>query len=244
MAQSKLPQEEAKKPREEPKKPREEPKRSPEEPPKRLKKLLRASLVTCPHNNNKDKRFIPRRQLEIKCNAKTVARELKKLFPRRDPNSCERLASLICHGTTRNPSTISKPCFKIFAILVLINKVDLIDYFQKNSLCDDDLPFHYTSDFEKMWPNNKEEKDHVQFPDEVDDEFIEDFVRVQWQLLAPSFESPQSSSLRCNFYEFDDKTILPITNVSQNKHTGGFGVVERVQLHEEHHGFVSSIVCF
>ncbi|EHK45471.1 hypothetical protein TRIATDRAFT_318965 [Trichoderma atroviride IMI 206040] len=88
-----------------------------------------------------------------------------------------------------------------------------------------------------MWPKNKEEEDHIQFPEEVDDDFIEDFVRVQWQLLAPSFKSPKSSSSRCNFYEFDDKTILPITKISKNKHTGGFGVVERVQLHEEHHEF-------
>jgi hypothetical protein len=236
MAQPKLSQEE-------PEQPLEEPITPPEEPSKRLKKLLRASLVTCPHVKDKDKRFIPCQQLEITCNIKTVAKELKLFFPKRNFNSCEKLASLICHGSTRNSSTFfSKPCFKIFAILVLIDKAKLIDYFQKNSLCDDDLPFHYTSDFEKMWPNKKEEKDYIQFPDGVDDEFIEAFASKQWSVLAPSFESPKSTSLRCKFYELDDKMILPIIHVSENKHTGGFGVVERIQLHEEHHEFVSSTV--
>ncbi|KAH8127647.1 hypothetical protein FP744_10008332 [Trichoderma asperellum] len=202
---------------------------------KRLKRVLRESLVTCAHN--KEKRFIPCRQLEIKCDIKAVAKELKKAFPRSDPNSYEKRASLICHGQTRNSSPISKPCFKIFAILVLLDKAGLIDYFQKHSVCDDDLPFYYTSDFGKMWPNKKEEKDHIRFPDEIDDEFIEAFTRVQWSVLAPAFESPKSSSLRCNFYEFEDMIILPITNVSDNKHQGGFGLVEKVQLHEEHNDF-------
>ncbi|KAL7892659.1 hypothetical protein HDV64DRAFT_166552 [Trichoderma sp. TUCIM 5745] len=207
---------------------------------KALRKLLRASLVTCEHNRTGEKRFIPRRQLAIICNMKAVVQELKKAFPGSDPGFCEQLASLICHGQPQSSISTHKPCLKIFAILVLINEAGLIGFFQERSLCDDDLPFHSTPDFEKMWPNEKGEGDYLQFSDEVDDEFVENFVRVQWQLLAPSFERPKSSSLRCNFYEFDDKTILPITNVSQNKHTGGFGVVERVQLHEEHHEFEHS----
>lgn len=210
----------------------------------RLRKVLRDSLVTCEHNNTKEKRFMPRRLLEIICNIDAVVQELKSAYPKRDSKFCEELASLICHGQTRNSSILSKSYFTIFVILVLIDEAGLIDFFQEHSLCDDDLPFHSTSNFKKMWPKDKDEKEHIKFPDGVDDEFIEDFVRVQWQLLAPSFKSPKSSSLRCEFYEFDDNTILPITKVSKNKHTGGFGVVERVQLHEEHHEFVSSIVYF
>ncbi|PTB36715.1 hypothetical protein M441DRAFT_150256 [Trichoderma asperellum CBS 433.97] len=91
-----------------------------------------------------------------------------------------------------------------------------------------------------MWSNKTGEKDYIKFPDGIDDEFIEAFARVQWSVLAPAFESPKSSSLRCNFYEFDDMIILPITNVSDNKHQGGFGLVEKVQLHEEHNGFKHS----
>lgn len=208
----------------------------------RLKKVLRASLVTCEHHKAAVKRFIPRQQLKIICNIAAVAQELKDTFPKSDPGFCEQLASLICYGQTRNSSTISKSFFKIFAILVLIDQARLIGFFQEQSLCDDDLPFHHTSSFEKMWPNNKEERDHIQFPDGVDDEFIEAFAREQWSVQAPYFESPKSISLRCNFDKFDDKTILPIIKVSKNKHTGGFGVVERVQLHEEHHEFVSSII--
>jgi hypothetical protein len=214
-----------------------------EKSPKSLKKVLKEHLVSCAQHN-KEKRFIPRRQLQTTCNIKAVRRELKRVYPRSDPDFCEQLASLICHDQTRNSSAISKPYLKIFAILALIKEAKLIDFFRKQSLCDDDLPFQSTSDFQRMWPKNKEEKDHLQFPEGVDDDFVEDFVRVQWQLLAPSFKSPESSSLRCNFYEFDDKTILPITKVSKNKHTGGFGVVERIQLHEEHHEFVSSTICF
>jgi hypothetical protein len=224
------------------------PKIFPEWQPKHLRRALRASMVTCAQHN-KDKRFIPRGQLEEVCKIEVILQQLREAFPEGSPYFFEQLISLICHGEIPSTFAIYKPYFRLFAILVLINKAGFIGYFLEHSLCDDDLPFHHTPDFKKMWPNNKKEKDHIRFPDEVDDEcddeFIEDFARAQWSVLAPFFESPKSSSLRCNVYEFEDKTILPITHVSQNKHTGGFGFVERVQLHEKHHDFVSpSIACF
>ncbi|KAL6906593.1 kinase-like protein [Trichoderma evansii] len=203
-----------------------------------LKKVLREALVNYAHDDQK--RFIPCRQLETICDTDAIAKELKKLFPENDINSLETRASLIYNGQIQNGSIISKKCFKIFAILVLMGKARFIDYFQRQSLCDDDLPFFCTSNFRQMWPHKKEQKDHPKFPNEVDDEFIEDFVRWQWSVLVPSFEAPQTESIRCNFYTFDEKIILPIIHISDYKHQGGFGLVEKVQLHEEHNGFKHS----
>lgn len=132
------------------------PKISQEKQPERLKIVLREALVHNAHNDQK--RFIPRRQLEIKCDVIAVARELKDLFPDNDPISWVKRASQICHGQTRNTSPISRPCFKIFAILVLIGKAQFIDYFQRQSLCDDDLPFPAPQTLDRcghVWRNRK-----------------------------------------------------------------------------------------
>ncbi|KAL7783243.1 kinase-like domain-containing protein [Trichoderma ceciliae] len=201
-----------------------------------LKKKLRKALV--PNPCDRGRRFMPCRQLETICNVQTVAKELARTFPQQDHDSCQKRASLICHGQAQDTSVIYKPCLKIFAILVLLRKVNMIESFQKHPLCDDDLPFFSTSDFTKLWSHKKGREDYLEFPDEDEyDDAIEGFIDKQWSFLAPSFDAPTTGSMRCNVYEFDEKTILPIESVSKKKYPGGFGLVEKVKLHDEHNSF-------
>jgi hypothetical protein len=211
----------------------------------RLKTRLREALVSSAYR--RDMRFIPCGQLEKLCDIETVEKELRRSLPESDSGSYKKRASLICHGLVQGTSIVLKPCFKIFVILVLLSKVKLIETFQKYSLCDDDLPFSYTTDFKKLWSHRKEPKNPkniLEFPGEVEvDEFIENFARTQWSVLVPSFEAPTKGSMRCNVYTFEERTILPIINVAKKTYPGGFGLVEKVELHDDHNGFVSSIMC-
>lgn len=203
-----------------------------------LEVRLREAFVYNPSDN---RRFIPCRQLENICNEQVVALELSRAFPKSDDRFLQSRASLICHGQTQDLSIISQPCVKIFVILVLMGKTALIELFLEHLLCDRDLPFFSTSDLKKLYSHQNNSASSLIFPAEVDRyEFIEDFLEKQWSVLIPSFEAPEAVNIRCNVYELHGKTILPIQEVSKKKYPGGFGLVEKVKIHREHNGFVSS----
>lgn len=207
-----------------------------------LKQNLRMALVTSQYRGSG--RFIPHLQRQRICNIEAVQRELQRLFPKSDSESNRKSALLICQGQSQNTPIASKPCLNIFAILVLLGKAHLIKSFQDHPLCDDDLPLYSSSDFTKLWSSKKGGDHYLEFPNDGHDEFIEDFIRQQWSVLAPSFDAPTAEHIRCNFYTFEEKTILPIVHVSEKSYHGGFGTVEQVQIHDEHNGFVSLIVLF
>lgn len=203
----------------------------------KLKGRLRQALVTTPSDK---RRFIPCRQLENICHEQTIAQELAKAFPKSDDSFHQSRASLICHGQTRDLSITSQPCLKIFVILVLLGHASLIESFVQHRLCDRDLPFFSTPDLTGLYSHRHKPESSLTFPDEDDQyEIIENFLEKQWAVLVPSFGAPEAGYMRCNVYEFHEKTILPIQEISKKKYPGGFGLVEKVKIHKEHNGFVS-----
>lgn len=205
-----------------------------------LKVRLREAFETNPCDN---RRFIPCRLLESICHEQTVAQELSKAFPKSDDSFHQSRASLICHGHTQDTSITSQPCIKIFVILVLLGNTALIELFLKHPLCDRDLPFFSTPDLKKLYSHRNNAASSLILPDEIDRyEFIEAFLEKQWSVLIPSFEAPRAGNMRCNVYKLHDKTILPIQEVSLKKYPGGFGLVEKVKIHKDHNGFVSSLI--
>lgn len=205
-----------------------------------MKDRLREAFVTNPSDN---RRFIPCRQLEEICDQQTVAQELCETFPGSDVSFYQSRASMICHGQTQDSSITSQPCVKIFVILVLSGKTALIELFLKHPLCDRDLPFCSTPDFKNLYSHRNDPASSLIFPNGVDRyEIIDAFLEKQWSVLIPSFEAPKAGNMRCNVYELHDKTILPIQKVSKKKYPGGFGLVEKVKIHREHNGFVSSLL--
>lgn len=198
---------------------------------------LRQAFVTNPCDK---RRFIPCQKLEELCDEQSVEKELAKAFPDNDASSIQRLTRWIYHGQAQDTSITSQPCRKIFAILVLLNKVGLIKSFLEHPLCDNDLPLSSTPEFTWLSSRRKEHRNHLYFPDEDDGYAIaENFIEKQWSVLVPTFNAPTSGRMRCNVYEFDEKTILPIERISKKKYPGGFGLVEKVKIHREHNGFVS-----
>ncbi|KAK0707838.1 kinase-like domain-containing protein [Lasiosphaeris hirsuta] len=121
------------------------------------------------------------------------------------------------------PSTPPNSSFrKIFAILVLLNKPEAITNFLSSEVYDGSLPLSL-DDIKKTWRGGAPE----------------DFERVQWQLLAPFFATSASGS--SHHYQLDDGDILPFVRDHDASATptvsGGFGVVQRVKIHEAHRDF-------
>ncbi|EHK19916.1 uncharacterized protein TRIVIDRAFT_47121 [Trichoderma virens Gv29-8] len=200
-----------------------------------LIKLLRDACVINPRDK---KSFIPHRQLEKICNKQAVTHALATAFPEKDASFHEDCALEICHGKAPASSNGTRSCLKIFAILVLLKEVRLIKSFLDHPLCDNDLPLFSTDRFTELWSPREDPISPVKLPDEADHyAIIKGFIDQQWSVLAPRFSLPTDKTKRCEVYELHENHILPIEWISDRKFSGGFGLVEKVRIHSEHHNF-------
>lgn len=161
-----------------------------------------------------------------------------------DESTIQNESTVYQQATTKNGTVVqpknSHPCHKIFAILVLIDQVRLIESFLDHPLCDNDLPLSSTQDFKALWSPKVNPMGHVKLPDGYDHyDIIKRFTDEQWSVLAPCFDAHITENMRCKVYEFHENEILPIEEVSKTIYLGGFGMVEKVKIHREHNGFVS-----
>ncbi|KAK4060843.1 uncharacterized protein Triagg1_10535 [Trichoderma aggressivum f. europaeum] len=149
------------------------------------------------------------------------------------PNESTLTGQAVTKNGTVVPCESSPSYYRIFAILVLIGQVRLIETFQDHSLTDEDLPLSSTPPFDTLSSPMR----RVQIPcGSGDRHWIETFFSKQWSVLAPYFERNTTGNRRCNEYEIHQDKILPIEEVSE-KHDGGFGVVKKIKIHREHHNF-------
>ncbi|KAL6689731.1 kinase-like domain-containing protein [Trichoderma pleuroticola] len=141
-------------------------------------------------------------------------------------------------ASSKNSTVVSHPRRKIFAILVLIGQPRLIELFLQHSLCDDLLPFSCTENFMVLWSSKMSPDSHIQFPQGCDRfAIIRGFFNEQWSVLAPHFDAHTTDKMRFKVYDLHQNEILPIEVVSKKKYPGGFGLVEKVKIHSEHHSF-------
>ncbi|OPB41106.1 Cyclin C-dependent kinase CDK8 [Trichoderma guizhouense] len=136
------------------------------------------------------------------------------------------------------PPNNSQPCYKIFAILVLIGQVKLIETFLDHPLSDNDLPLSSNRYFDALWSPKRNPASLVQLPHGHEhSHWIEMFINRQWSVLAPYFDADNTGNKRFKVYDFHENEILPIEEVSRKKYRGGFGLVEKIKIHSEHNGF-------
>ncbi|KAL6823324.1 kinase-like domain-containing protein [Trichoderma camerunense] len=139
---------------------------------------------------------------------------------------------------TRNNTVVAHPRLKIFAILVLIGHPRLIEPFLEQLLCDDLLPFTCSEDFMDLRSSEMSLTSHIQLPQDCDRfAIIKGFCNEQWSVLVPHFDGQTADNMRFEVYDLHEKKILPIIKVSEERYAGGYGLVERIWIHEEHHDF-------
>ncbi len=189
--------------------------------------------------------FMTRGRLEALINVRTVERELSKLTSVPADRSTRSWAEVIC-GEAQGSGTYRK----IFALLVQVNKVDSIFGFIREEVSDEDLPLmEYTSpeDSPNSPPQLRRKNDAttpVGFISRWKSNSIRTFYGKQWGMVSPFFARGEHRNVR--HYQLAEDDILPFTYDSRDEPSasgqsflerGGFGVVFKVRIHDDHHSF-------
>ncbi|KAL5000153.1 kinase-like domain-containing protein [Aspergillus recurvatus] len=144
--------------------------------------------------------------------------------------SIQRLSQIIC---SQSP--------KLFAVLVVLKKVDYIIDFINEGINDEDLPFVQapsSSSYSSSWPTPNLltcQKKPIRALQSWDPQSINKLKRKQYRVLSPIFRKGEH-------YELDGLHILPFIEQDTEEEykpaaAGGYGEVSRQCIHRDHHKF-------
>ena len=205
---------------------------------KTIKQLLWAARK--PEKGGKLTRiFIPRGQLDSICNFDAVCSEVRRHV--RSDEDAARCAEYVCGPRAKPRYKNSESLRKIFAILVLLNQTQLVFEFQKAGIKDKHLPLRKDDDETTLLSTHAdmEENVHLDFFMEMSDPWVvAEFYDKQWSVYVP-FITRDPDQDKAKDYKLDAKTIMPWTDYPTKVDAGGYGDVRRIEIHPEHHGFVS-----
>lgn len=176
--------------------------------------------------------FIPLSKLHDIINETSVSQELTEAAPGTPFNVVQDKSRLICNEFRR-----------VFAILSLLDRIQDMEYFIEDNVCDTTLPLVKISSAEGK-PNLRPKLSQttvLSCLQEWSPSLLDMFEDMQWKVLAASFLGSDhgAGSRELRFYSFDDKTVLPWMENNQHTSTiqGGFGKVFRVVIEPSHHNF-------
>jgi hypothetical protein len=213
-----------------------------------LKKVLKRAMVDAAPNDTQT--FLPLGELEAICREEVVRREILTICGQDSPD-VDRYTDYVCgtcDGTRRGEDT----GLKIFAILVLIDRLPKIKDFVDAGIKDRHLPLRKPSretaggtfTLVKRTTLNRRGPEPTSCFNGWDPDDTKDFYVDQWRLLSPYFDRAPDGTV--GLYELDEQCIMPWVGIGEEKrgtfpHTefiGGFAKVTQVEIHEDHHAFV------
>ncbi|KAI0127542.1 kinase-like domain-containing protein [Xylariales sp. AK1849] len=207
-----------------------------------LAESIRAALIFTAGRDKKE--FLPIDSLDKIITSRSVRQELDNLgqsFPTDDLDTATRDIWELRPIPRVKTSIKQTTRRKIFAVLVLLQKVETIVAFIKEGLHDSDLPFVLSEGSRKgLRQMEVKGKDGKRNPIQSFANWkiaeLESFNHYQWQLLAPYFELNGKQNPKVPHYCLDSHTILPFIEDEENTHSsGGYGDVWRVKIHPAHH---------
>jgi hypothetical protein len=196
--------------------------------------------------------YLPRGLLCTLINEDTVARELRQhLLDIRTPGEIATYAKTICSETivTRQGISKLKTFRKIFALLVLVEATKYILQFLEEDVSDLDLPLtlikHNRLDgFLRKDTTIQDAKEPLRCLGRRNctPTRLRTFNDYQWKLLAPFFSQDRNGDVK--HYKLNDRHVLPflaLTDLAEKdaEKQGGFGRVQLVDIHPDHHNFRS-----
>lgn len=189
----------------------------------RLNKALQQDL------QNDKERFLPNGDLIRICNHSAVREDLIIEHGYHEEEA-ESYANYIC----------TNPAREIFSVLVLINYVHLFPAFVQAKLVDTNLPFTWNEGRTELFYRKDKQKRQVDFLNtQRHAEVMREFYSKQWWVHVPFLDWDESKHKEAQPFRFHKGTVLPWTEVGVPDTTGGYGVVEKVKIHKDHHSFVS-----
>ncbi|PTD10171.1 hypothetical protein FCULG_00007544 [Fusarium culmorum] len=132
---------------------------------------------------------------------------------------------------------------EIFAILSLIDKVSTIESFIQDGLFDHDLPFRYLRQTDSFDGNTRpwvmktcdlhRESREIPFFRKWSNKEAESFEGRQWKVHIPVFTGIPETTDKPTHYVLAKKANLPYISTTEVGR-GGFGAVDRVEIHASH----------
>ncbi|KAK8123116.1 kinase-like protein [Apiospora sp. TS-2023a] len=192
--------------------------------------LLRALQGSHFHGN--DTQFLPRDVVFDKVDNKRVAKLLYQTFDDNQDSIRQRLDDICSndHNTSRR---------MIFATLIIMGRIERIDDFILNDICDIDLPLRHVKDVNKGQSFSlRQDNSSVRscFDHWERREFLQFFDYYQFYVVAPYFDI---GGRRVCFYKMESNIRLPFLKWVPQR-AGGEGMVSKVQIHRAHHSYPRS----
>ncbi|QPC72156.1 hypothetical protein HYE68_002908 [Fusarium pseudograminearum] len=110
--------------------------------------------------------------------------------------------------------------------------------FELAGMADENLPFSGNEQHTELWcriPGG--DKRRVDFLNHLHDaEMMREFYNKQWWVHVPFLDWDKENRKALNF-RYDLGTVIPWTEIGHQDTSGGFGVVEKVKIHQDHHSF-------
>lgn len=203
--------------------------------------LLLGSLIEC-ENQRRDKGFLPNSTFTTVINEEVVGQELRRWrdFRRLGSAHLDRLTQHICGDRSFK---------KIFALLVLVNKLPHIETFITDNVTDNDLPLCKVSrSGSHLFGLGRQcnPQDALRCFVSWGPSSIRSFEEWQWTVLAPTFERGERRDVK--HVVLSHKHPLPFTKDSRFDSEdeilqGGHSTVFKVEIHPDHHNFYTQVVC-
>lgn len=189
-------------------------------------------------NQRREKGFFPDSTFTTLINEEVVGQELRRCSQFRQLGSADiyRLTHLVCG---------EKSLRKVFALLVIVEKVLDIEAFITDGVKDKDLPLRKVSRTDSyLFGLGRKRNPHVALGcfESWDSSSIRSFEEWQWTVLAPCFEKGQRRDVKHVVLSY--KHPLPFTRDSRldldsddEVSQSGHSTVFKVEIHPDHHNF-------
>ncbi|KAF5611479.1 serine threonine kinase [Fusarium subglutinans] len=193
-----------------------------------LKDRLEYALL--PNGIRQQEQFLPSSCLESICTEVSVFTELSGCFGKEE---AKQATSYICDRR--------RPAKKILAILALINRIELIRPFQNATFCDQDLPLTTNIEESEVRSRWVDDQRSVLLTRSLRDiKAIRDFNLKQWCVNIPFLERDVGHVSGDGDLVLHSDTIMPWESAGHGIVTGGYGYVQKVKIHKDHHSFVAN----
>ncbi|KAK1993004.1 hypothetical protein LX36DRAFT_270492 [Colletotrichum falcatum] len=169
---------------------------------------LRTALLNARVKSSEGPTFIPTSAVEELLTEEGVRRELGKSVPETPSRELDEIARKICRRPGPDGASYSRGFRRVFAALILMSRPADIRSFIQSGISDNDLPLPKSRLRQPLDGENSHKKAPLAV--DWDQELREQFLSIQWELLAPFFSQSKTNS-KLRFYRLDKNAVLPFT---------------------------------
>lgn len=197
---------------------------------------IRSAMSNAHHAQDRNAEFLPMDKLDMIITPVNILEELRwlRIGEREDQESI----TLEIWGTFKKEGKKPTTRRKLFAILVMLEKLQTILDFISEGLYDSDLPFtlHKDSTISRQDARTIEAFQRSDWRINQKDQF----TTYQWKVHVPYFDLSYEAQPKVPHYLLEDQTLLPLVGHHSSSeqppwNRGGFSVVRKVKFHPAHY---------